>query len=174
VPRARPAAAGSRDPPWASVYASGVSAAPPVLLPYVVTAGFVLAVASPYLTRQPKDGFPLSTYPMFADNKDRMTTMQHLVGVTADGAEVFIPPHLVANDEVLQARATIDRATREGRLSQTRLCEEVAARVAHEPSLAGVVRLELRKSTYDSFHFFLEHAPPTKMRKFTACDVKRG
>jgi len=151
-----------------------VSTAADKALPYLISALFIGAVVSPYLESEPKDSFPLSTYPMFSFQKDRKATLEHVVGLTPDGRELFIPPRLIANDEVLQARATIHRTVRRGRLATRKLCAEVAERLRGESGELGTVTtVEVRRATYDSVEYFTKHAPPTHSKVFARCPVTR-
>ena len=74
----------------------------------------VLAMLTPVLSDPPRDSYPLSTYPMFAAVRETEVSVPHAVMIDADGDESFVPPVLVANDEVLQAQATIRQALRHG------------------------------------------------------------
>lgn len=144
-------------------------------LPYGVSLLVLGAVVSPALSSTPTDGFPLSTYPMFSHGRtDPMATMNHVVGRTTAGVEHPIPPRLVANDEVLQAKAVVDRAVRQGAATQRELCVAVADRLRTETGeLAEVTSVEVRSATYDSVKYFTEDAPPVKTKVFAQCPVPR-
>lgn len=152
-----------------------MSSAADKALPYVISVLFVGAVLSPYVPSEQPDSFPLSTYPMFSFQKDRKATIEHVVGKTSDGRELFIPPGLVANDEVLQARATLHRTVRRGRAATRKLCQEVAERLKGESGeLAQIEVLEVRRATYDSIDYFTHDAPPIRSRVFARCPVTRS
>jgi hypothetical protein len=132
------------------------------------------AVVSPALSARPKDGYPLSTYPMFAENKSRETKQTQAVAIGPFGERVLGPSHL-GTDEVMQAKATIDRAARAGKQALTALCERVAARAAVDPALAGLARVEVRTVTFDAIDYFRTERPaPTSARVLARCAPEVG
>src|SRR5688572_14226825 len=92
-------------------------------LHYAFLGALALVVVSPALARPPKDGFPLSTYPMFSTNKDPKTSIDQAVAVGSGSGVTVLGPGFVGTDEVLQARATIARAVRGGPPASKALCE---------------------------------------------------
>ena len=123
---------------------------------YVFFALLAGVVVSPALAENPKDDYPLSTYPMFSSKKDRQTTVDQLVVKVKEGEEVILGPRYVGTDEVLQARATISRAVRGGAQTSSELCKQVAGRVAGK--VAGATEVELRTVTFDAIAYFAEDA----------------
>lgn len=139
-------------------------------------SGVMLALVLSPLARPPgADSFPFSGYPMFAHGRPTaVTDVHHLVGFTADETRRPVPPRLVANDEVLQADATLRRAVRRGKKAATALCRTVAARVAEQPAWDDVVRLELRSEKFDAVRYFAGDTATLKPPKIRAkCKVKR-
>jgi hypothetical protein len=138
---------------------------------YLLFAATLAVVVSPALAGSPKDDFPLSTYPMFASNKDTKTTVDQAVGL-GESEPVVLGPRFMGTDEVLQARAVLSRAVRSGHAST--LCAEIAARVAADPALADVRQIEIRNVTHDSIRYFAEKdRSPLAQRTHVRCAVAR-
>jgi hypothetical protein len=92
-------------------------------------------VASP-LVRDPRDdAFPLSTYPMFAEPRSTVLTMDYALGETASGERRTLSPQLVGTGEVLQAFVRFEHAVHTGQAPA--LCAEIAARL-HGTDIAFV------------------------------------
>jgi hypothetical protein len=141
-----------------------------------LVSGVLLAlVLSPLLGPADADSFPWSSYPMFAHGRaDAISQVNHLVAFDAEGARRPVPPQLVANDEVLQADATLRRAIRGGRKTRVALCRKVAARVADEPDWADIVRLELLTEKFDALRYFSGDTAPLEPPLLRArCTVPR-
>lgn len=140
---------------------------------YVVYAALVGLVLMPLTRDKRYDSFPWSSYPMFAHTrKTTKTVVHHAVGRTAKGARRLLPPKFVANDEVLQAAATIRGAIRRGRRGSSELCKSIAARVAADPVRAAIVtHVEVVTNHYDSIEFFAGDTTPRKSRLHARCRV---
>ena len=138
----------------------------------LVSLTIVALAIHPALREQPYDSYPLSTYPMFS--VIRKTSWIHVVvGFDAEGQEYKIPPHFIANFEVMQAVQTIRREIRAKRASA--LCEEVAARVATKGRFAPVVRLEVQSRKFDPARYFVDEdgQVPIKLKRRARCEVPR-
>jgi len=144
---------------WGAAYGYGVSL---VLL---------AIVAAPVLQAPGYDSFPASSYPMFARDRAREATVHHVVGITDDGRHRPIPPPLVANDEVLQAAATIAGAIRTGRAQP--LCEEVAARIADETLWREFAWIEVTSDRYDVITYFEGATTPSHRNIHARCRIRR-
>ena len=93
----------------------------------VVALGAVL----PPLARTPSDdGFPLSTYPMFATPRQLQARLSYAVIIGADGRRDLVPPRYVSGGEVLQAAAMINRTVGGPARDQQALCTLIARKVA--------------------------------------------
>ena len=122
----------------------------------VATIVVALVVVSPALSDKPRDGYPLSTYPMFAWEMKRVASVEHAVYFREGSTEALpVAPRFVGTDEVLQARATIARAIRKGSERQAEVCAEIAGRLAKDGS-TGARAVELRTGTYDAVAYFTE------------------
>lgn len=105
---------------------------------------FLVAVLSPLVTN--RDGFPLSTYPMYAWSRPRVETFVTVVGVDAAGAVQRLSMATIARtDDPLIAEAAVAQAIRQGRAGD--LCDEVAARVG--PDIVRVEVVEERRDVVD-------------------------
>jgi len=142
---------------------------------WALTAAVAVGVASPALSSAPKDGFPLSSYPMFSTNKDPSTTVDQAVGIDAQGTAQPLPPRALGTDEVLQARATLSRAVRGGKAQSAALCAAIAERIAKDERHAGTERVEIRTVSYDSLDWFVRgERSPKAQRKHASCAVPRS
>ena len=127
----------------------------------IVSIGLCGAVLEP-LVRAPddpdSDGFPLSTYPMFASPRPAELTMAWARGVAPGGRRALSPEHL-GTGEVMQAFATLQRAAGRGRDDCAALCRAIAARVAGDTARGDVVEIELVVGTYDAVRWLAGDAP---------------
>lgn len=105
------------------------------------------------LARDPADdGFPLSTYPMFAYPRDTMQTYDYAIGETAAGERRPIAPTLVGSHEVLQARAVIERAVAGGPAEMLALCHAIVRRAPQDIVVVRIVR-----GTHDAIAYLVDH-----------------
>src|ERR1700750_955481 len=96
----------------------------------LVTVVVVLVLLSPALRSSPRDGFPLSNYPMFATDVGRTAVVDTARGGRADGATVTLSPQLVTGTgEVILAASTVTNAVAGGPDRTMRLCAEIAGRL---------------------------------------------
>ncbi|MCA9717956.1 MAG: hypothetical protein H6713_35650 [Myxococcales bacterium] len=151
-----------------------------VVYVYAVWIALLGVVVMPGVRNQPDhryDSFPWSSYPMFAHTrKDTSTVVHHAVGRTAAGERVRIPPRLVANDEVLQAAATIQGAIRRGGRTSRALCRAIARNTAAHSAaaFAAIENIEIVSDRYDSIEYFAGDTTPIKTRVHARCPVTRA
>ncbi len=120
-----------------------------------------------------QDGFPFSTYPMFAQRRER--PLLHVAeGVTRGRQRVALPPELVANGPVMQALVTLKRAARQGSVALTPLCERIARNVAATPRFAEVRRVELVAAEFDPIRYFEVEPAPERRQVLKRCRVGGG
>ncbi|MGN6110368.1 MAG: hypothetical protein ACTHU0_35015 [Kofleriaceae bacterium] len=137
-----------------------------------VTLVLLGATLEPLIRDPANDGFPLSTYPMFAWERPTTLTMSYGLGVTASGTTRYLTPELIGSGEVLQARAIIERAI--GRRSELQaLCAQVAARVAAHPRYADVVTIRFVTGTHDAVELLVRGQLGKETRR-GECPVPRG
>ena len=95
----------------------------------VVSVVTAIVVVQPAFRDPPRDSFPLSNYPMFAQELGTVANANTVVGVTAAGDERKLSPRLIAStDEVIQAEGFVYSQLSSGNAEG--LCRDVAARVA--------------------------------------------
>jgi hypothetical protein len=108
----------------------------------ILSVAFVAAVALPgvrsLLEREPGDGFPLSTYPMFDEDPGRVVEMPTVVLETGDRVERLSPRQIAGTDQVIQAWEAVKAAVAGGPAAAGALCAEVAGRL-HRPGEVAVV-----------------------------------
>lgn len=152
----------------------------------VVLVLVAVVVALPALRRPPTDGFPLSTYPMFASDRGPTSVVATAVGRTAadgsaaDGSAAgggdrvrLSPEELAGTDEPMMAIAAARRAVEDGRADTW--CAEVARRVADRGRARGtsaeVVAIEVAVETHDAVAHFTDDAPPLAIDVRATCPV---
>ena len=138
------------------------------VLPGAVLVVVVAAMIWPAIRHV--DSFPLSTYPMFADDAGRTTAVDTASGLRADGTRVTLSPQLVTGTtEVILAAATVSRAIQDGRADA--LSAEVAGRVA--ASGDAIPHVEIATQTFDAVDYFASSAgtDPTAVTVHATCTV---
>src|SRR5882724_965003 len=106
-----------------------------------VSIGLVGAVLEPLVRSPYDDGFPLSTFPMFASPLSRTVKLSFAQGVTADGQRRALSPADLGTGEVLQASSRIEGAVAAGPRASLALCLAIVARVAGDAGLLDVVAI---------------------------------
>lgn len=118
----------------------------------VVSLVLVGAALEP-LVRSPRDdGFPLSTYPMFAEPRDPRVTMSYAYGVTADGERRTLSTDAFGTREVMQAFATLQFAASRGPWAALHLCGDIALRVRG----TDLAEIRVVTATFDAVAYFTE------------------
>jgi hypothetical protein len=118
------------------------------------------ALVSPVLSREPRDGFPLSTYPMFSEHRERELTLVHAVATFDGGDRKPLPPRLLGTEEVLQARSLLRRSVEAGEAAE--LCARVAQRLRAEgprPAFKAAREVEVRTDVYDVLSYYETRTP---------------
>jgi len=118
----------------------------------LISIALIGATLSPMARDPADDGFPLSTYPMFASPRDTVQTLNYAIGETAQGERRAIEPRWVGSRQVLQAQAVIERAVLGGRPALIALCRAVIQRAPAEIALVRIVH-----GTHDAVAFLLDH-----------------
>ena len=135
-----------------------------------------LATLSPLLTSPSNDSFPFSTYPMFSHRKSvpKLTLVQAF-GVDADAKRSVLGPKITAgNEEVISALVTLKKGVAGSRDRKEAFCQTIAQRVVASGSkYAGVSKIELARSTFDTLRYFESSRVPTKTKRLHSCTVER-
>lgn len=143
---------------------------------YLVSAAALVAMAIPFTWPLSRDSFPLSNYPMFSRRMpEPELTLQYALGIEPDGARHHLPPELVANQEVLQARAVLARAVRQGPAAVAALCRLAAERVARAGApFAAVTEVHIVTGTHDAVAFLTGADTTGRERVHGRCPVERA
>ena len=136
----------------------------------IVSVVIVLAVLEPLLRKPWDDGFPLSTYAMFAFERPTELTMDYALGVTATHEKRTLTPAIVGSAEVLQALTIFERARSRGELPQ--LCATIADRVATVERYADVIEIWIVSGTHDAVDYLVRHIEGSEAIR-TTCRVLR-
>lgn len=137
-----------------------------------ISLALIGATLSPLLREPYDDGFPLSTYPMFATRRLTTLSMHYALGVGAGGERIVLEPALVGTGEVLQAIRVIDRAISGGRPAMNQLCTAIAARVAADGDYRHVTAVRVVTGTHDSVEYLARDLVGRELER-TRCPVKR-
>jgi hypothetical protein len=136
----------------------------------ITTGVVVIVVLSPTLRSSPRDGFPLSSYPMFATDVGRTAVVDTARGVRADGSTVTLSPRLVTGtDEVILAASTVSNAVAGGPDRTARLCNEIADRLGG--SQPDVVQVRIATETFDAVDWFAGDTTPLSVEVRATCPV---
>jgi hypothetical protein len=133
--------------------------------------GLVLVAASPLLRNPLDDGFPLSTFPMFAEPLSR-PVFYSAEGVRADHSRVMLPPETIANGAAMQAVQTLQTAQGQGREALRELCERIARQLPHNPEWRDVQRVEIASARYDPVTYFVSGPAPDERQVLHKCRVR--
>lgn len=141
----------------------------------LISIGLCGAALAPVVRAPDDDGFPLSTYPMFAAPRPAELTMAWARGVAAGGAPRTLAPRHLGTGEVMQAFATAQRAAGGGPRATAALCEAIAGRVAHDAALGDVVEVQIVRGTYNAIEVVAGGAAtPAREAVVARCAVARG
>ena len=138
----------------------------------VVSLLLIAATLWPVLGDPRHDGFPLSTYPMFASKRPTLQTYRYALGETGSGERRTLSPMLVGTGEVLQAIRVIDRAVAGGRGEQLKLCESIAARAAADDEFSDLTAVRIVTGTHDAVEY-LARDTIGRETELLRCAVKR-
>lgn len=125
------------------------------------------------LHREPlDDGFPISTYPMFASRRGTKVELEYALGVTAKGETRSLPASFSGSSEVLQAAVIYEDAVRVGRNRLAPLCQAVAQEVANDPDLSDIVGVRIVHATHDALALLLRDVRDVEHVRW-GCAVQR-
>ncbi|MGH9228089.1 MAG: hypothetical protein ACRD07_05035 [Acidimicrobiales bacterium] len=113
------------------------------------------------------DGFPLSTYPMFAHDPGRVAVLPTAVVITPSGdVERLSPETIAGTDQVIQAATTVRRAIDRGGAASVALCRDIAARVEGAGTVAVVVE------EHDAIAWSAGEREPRRRRTVADCEAE--
>jgi hypothetical protein len=137
----------------------------------VASIVLVAITLSPVLRDNPyDDGFPLSTYPMFASARGPSHRMSYALGLTRSGERRTLSPRLAGSLEVLQAYRNIEQAVAGGRGAQQKLCRAIADRV-RDAGDEDIVTVRIVNAKHDALDVLLRDQLGVE-RELTRCRVK--
>lgn len=137
-----------------------------------VSLALIAATLWPVLRDPRDDGFPLSTYPMFASKRPTQQTYHYALGETAAGERRTLSPGLVGTGEILQALRVIERAVAGGRGELAKLCDAIAARVAADDDRADIIAIRFVTGTHDAVEYLARDKVGREV-EMLRCAVKR-
>lgn len=120
----------------------------------VVVVGLVMV---PAVWPGAEDDFPLSTYPMFTAERDRVVEVDTVVLVRGGQRLRLSPEEVGGTDEVVGAAVAVDRAVAAGPAATARLCTAVAGR------LDGPGTVEVVTERHDAVDLLRDDAPPRRV-----------
>lgn len=138
----------------------------------VVSIVLIGATLSPLSRRPFDDGFPLSTYPMFASKRPTTQTFHYALGVTAKGERRTLAPWVVGTGEILQALRVLERATTRGNPMLGELCNQIAARVRGDDDFADIVAIRMVTGTHDAVQYLAHGVVGLEIER-ARCEVVR-
>jgi hypothetical protein len=137
----------------------------------LLTVGAVLWPVARNWRGKPRDGFPLSHYPMFSAKRAEVVRVNHLVGLDERGERRLLPYRYAGAGGMNQVRRQINKRVREG--SADGLCRVVAARVALEETLADVTTVQVVTGRYRLADYFSGRREPVSERVRASRPVER-
>ena len=140
---------------------------------YVTSALLLGATLYPGLRDARDDGFPLSTYPMFATEKPERVAVMSALALGDSGLEQALAPSYIANAEAMQALSTLRKSVAAGKRSARALCERIAQRVAEraEPALAGARYVAIVTQEHDAVRYLSGEKEPLARKEHVRCAV---
>lgn len=142
------------------------------VLAYGFGLGLLALVAAPGFGDPDDDSYPLSTYPMFARARDK-PWLSIAEGLDGSGQSVRLSPSIVANDEVMQAAATVRRAVAGGPPALLALCQTIASRIADDGSYQSVSFVRIVSARFDPVRYFVDGPVPEERSEHIRCPVGR-
>ena len=142
----------------------------------VLSIGLVAIVLEPVVRSPDNDGFPLSTFPMFAAPRPSLVAVSYARGVTGEGQRRELTPALLGTREVMQAFAMLQRAVDAGPAARQALCQAIAARVAAAGGYRDVVAVVLLAGWHDAVDYVVGGMRGAATGEVThaRCDVMRS
>lgn len=144
----------------------------------IVSVTAVCAVLTPLVPEwrgANKDSFPLSWYPMFANERPTLERPTYVVGVTSTGERVKVDVSYWSRGGFNQGRNELTTIARRGRPELTDFCGAVAMRVGRSKKqrYADVQHLEIVRGKYSRAAYFSGDHTPISERILSSCAVSR-
>lgn len=137
---------------------------------------FLAAVLTPIVENwrdAPRDDFPLSYYPMFTFEKTDRQRVTYLVVYDSARNRFLLPYWYAGLGGMNQVRRQVNKLVDRGQAS--RLCRNVASRVARSPELSSDLRaVEVVTGVFQMTQFFAGNRVPVSETVRAQCPVQRG
>lgn len=135
-----------------------------------VCAAILLPIGQNW-AEDPRDGFPLSYYPMFTDERNGTTKLYHLVAIDEAGVRHPVPYRTIGTGGFNQVRRQTRRLMRDD--GAEALCREVAERITEENRPATDDWIEVRAvvAHYDFDRFFAGDLNPREEEVWGSCPI---
>ncbi|HET9624537.1 MAG TPA: hypothetical protein VFP84_24365 [Kofleriaceae bacterium] len=124
----------------------------------LISVVLVAVVLEPVIRRPDDDGFPLSTFPMFAAARPSKLAMMYAQGMTGAGEPRTLRPEHLGTGEVMQAYAMLQSAAARGEPASSALCTAIAARVAVDDDYDDVASIRLVWASHDAVDYLARGA----------------
>ena len=155
------------DRPSGSLLGKGLAATFSILM-----IGAVLSPVVQNWRQNPKDGFPLSYYPMFTNKRGESVAISYVVGLDTQGNRSLIRYNYAGTGGLNQVRRQIKRMVRKGRAEE--LCAPIAARVAKSKKrYVEVVTIQIVTGEYRFADYFTGNKVPLSETIRASCAVER-
>ncbi|QQR90005.1 MAG: hypothetical protein IPJ88_17920 [Myxococcales bacterium] len=138
---------------------------------YVFSSLIVALVLVPLLYAPLQDSYPLSSYPMFSVERDK-PWVRHMRAVDTQGRSKRLPPHMIANEEVMQAAVLVNRAVNDGPEQCIALCQRVSSRLRERSEWALSKRIEIVSEQFDAVQYFLPTGKHQSLQSVVDCQCK--
>ena len=145
-----------------------------------LAAGFGIAMVAatlrPVLENwrdEPRDGFPLSYYPMFTARRRRTVRVTHLLGIDTQGERHIIPCRYAGTGGLNQVRKHIAATVSWGGADE--LARSVARRISRGSAgmLETVVKVQVVTGAYDMDRYFRGKRRPKSEEVHAECPVPK-
>ncbi len=147
----------------------GIIRGVPRVVPALVSLALVGAVLSPLARAPTDDGFPLSTYPMFAVPREPRETLTYAYGLTATGERRVLSPDAIGSHEVMQAFALLQVVAVRGPDDARGLACAIATRTRG----SDIAEIRISSATFDAIGYFAHGAPGDGELELARCEVPR-
>ena len=136
----------------------------------VVSIALLGATLSPLLRSPDDDGFPLSTYPMFALDRPTRLVLTYALATGAH-ARHAISPDIIGSQEPMQAMAILETAMVRAPDANA-LCERIAARIATDDDYADATAVQIVTGTHDAVDYLLHQVAGNELER-AHCGIVR-